>query len=272
LVACTQVAKKNPTVSPAITAIGFVGLLVVLLPVIALLSRVPWSNLLNQLTSESSINAIRVSLITSVIAALISVLLGVPLAWYLARGPEGITKWLRPIVISPLVMPPTVAGLALLTLMGRNGLLGKFIYEQTGWAMPFTMAAVVLAGIFVGMPFLVLVVEAVFRQIPVELEEAAQTLGANPSKVFLRISFPLARGGVISGLVLAWARALGEFGATLTFAGSLPGVTRTLPMEVYVAMEVDPASAYSISAMLVVIAITVVFLLRSNLIKAFSGR
>jgi len=271
-VACTQVAKKNPTVSPAITAIGFVGLLVVLLPVIALLSRVPWSNLLNQLTSESSINAIRVSLITSVIAALISVLLGVPLAWYLARGPEGITKWLRPIVISPLVMPPTVAGLALLTLMGRNGLLGKFIYEQTGWAMPFTMAAVVLAGIFVGMPFLVLVVEAVFRQIPVELEEAAQTLGANPSKVFLRISFPLARGGVISGLVLAWARALGEFGATLTFAGSLPGVTRTLPMEVYVAMEVDPASAYSISAMLVVIAITVVFLLRSNLIKAFSGR
>lgn len=270
--ACTQVAKKNPTVSPAITAIGFVGLLVVLLPVIALQSRVPWSNLLNQLTSESSINAIRVSLITSVIAALISVLLGVPLAWYLARGPEGITKWLRPIVISPLVMPPTVAGLALLTLMGRNGLLGKFIYEQTGWAMPFTMAAVVLTGIFVGMPFLVLVVEAVFRQIPVELEEAAQTLGANPSKVFLRISFPLARGGVISGLVLAWARALGEFGATLTFAGSLPGVTRTLPMEVYVAMEVDPASAYSISAMLVVIAITVVFLLRSNLIKAFSGR
>jgi len=266
------VAKQNPTVSPVITAVGFAGLLVVLLPVIALLSRVPWSNLASQLSSESSINAIRVSLITSVLAALISVLLGVPLAWYLARGPEAITKWLRPIVISPLVMPPTVAGLALLTLMGRNGLLGKFIYEQTGWAMPFTMAAVVLAGVFVGMPFLVLVVEAVFRQIPVELEEAAQTLGANPSRVFWRISFPLARGGVISGLVLAWARALGEFGATLTFAGSLPGVTRTLPMEVYVAMEVDPASAYSISAMLVVIAITVVFLLRSNLIKAFNGK
>lgn len=263
---------KKTQVSPALAAVGFAGLLVVLLPLIALLSRVPWSNLSSQLTSESSLNAIRVSLITSVLAAMISVVLGVPLAWYLARGPAAITKWIRPIVISPLVMPPTVAGLALLTLMGRNGLLGKFIYEQTGWAMPFTMAAAVFAGVFVGLPFLVLVVEAVFRQLPVELEEAAQTLGANPSKVFWRISFPLARAGVISGLVLAWARALGEFGATLTFAGSLPGVTRTLPMEVYVAMEVDPASAYSISAMLVVIAITVVFLLRSNLIKAFNGK
>ena len=264
-------AKKSQ-VSPALAAVGFAGLLVVLLPVIALLSRVPWSNLAAQLTSESSINAIRVSIISSVLAALIAVVLGVPLAWYLARGPEVITKWLRPIVISPLVMPPTVAGLALLTLMGRNGLLGNFIYEQTGWAIPFTMAAVVLAGAFVGMPFLVLVVEAVFRQIPIELEEAAQTLGANPSRVFWRISFPLARGGVISGLVLAWARALGEFGATLTFAGSLPGVTRTLPMEVYVAMEVDPASAYSISAMLILIAVIVVFLLRSNLIQAFNGK
>jgi len=264
-------AKKSQ-VSPALAAIGFAGLLAVFLPVAALLSRVPWSNLTNQLTSESSINAIRVSLITSVLAALVSVLLGVPLAWYLARGPEAVTKWLRPIVISPLVMPPTVAGLALLTLMGRNGLLGKFIYEQTGWAMPFTMAAVVLAGVFVGMPFLVLVVEAVFRQIPIELEEAAQTLGANPSRVFWRISFPLAKGGVISGLVLAWARALGEFGATLTFAGSLPGVTRTLPMEVYVAMEVDPASAYSISALLILIAVIVVFLLRSSLIQAFNSK
>ena len=119
---------KKTQVSPALAAVGFVGLLVVLLPVVALLSRVPWSNLASQLTSESSLNAIRVSLITSVLAALISVVLGVPLAWYLARGPAAITKWLRPIVISPLVMPPTVAGLALLTLMGRNGLIGKIIY------------------------------------------------------------------------------------------------------------------------------------------------
>ena len=263
---------RNSQVSPAITAVGFAGLLVVLLPVLALLSRVPWSELGSQLTSDSALSAIRVSVITSLLAAGISLLLGVPLAWYLARGPQSITRWLRPIVISPLVMPPTVAGLALLTLMGRNGLLGRIIYENTGWAMPFTMAAVVFAGVFVGLPFLVLVVEAVFRQQPIELEEAAQTLGANPSKVFWRISLPLAKGGVVSGVVLAWARALGEFGATLTFAGSLPGVTRTLPMEVYVAMEVEPASAYAISSMLILIAITVVFLLRSNLIQAFNGR
>lgn len=263
---------RNSQVSPAITAVGFAGLLVVLLPVLALLSRVPWTDLVSQLTSDSALNAIRVSVITSLLAAGISLLLGVPLAWYLARGPQSITRWLRPIVISPLVMPPTVAGLALLTLMGRNGSLGRLIYENTGWAMPFTMAAVVFAGVFVGLPFLVLVVEAVFRQQPIELEEAAQTLGANPSKVFWRISLPLAKGGVVSGAVLAWARALGEFGATLTFAGSLPGVTRTLPMEVYVAMEVEPASAYAISSMLILIAITVVFLLRSNLIQAFNGR
>ena len=122
---------RNSQVSPAITAVGFAGLLVVLLPVLALLSRVPWSDLGSQLTSDSALSAIRVSVITSLLAAGISLLLGVPLAWYLARGPQSITRWLRPIVISPLVMPPTVAGLALLTLMGRNGLLGRIIDRKS---------------------------------------------------------------------------------------------------------------------------------------------
>lgn len=262
---------KRQSVSPVLTAVAVAGLLVVLLPLTALLTRVPWQNVVTELSSESSINALKVSVTSSLLAAAISLVLGVPLAWYLARGPKRITRIVRPIVISPLVMPPTVAGLALLTLMGRNGLIGKLIYEQTNWAMPFTWTAVVFAGVFVGMPFLVLVVESAFRQVPVEVEEAAQTLGANPNKVFLRISVPLARGGITSGLVLAWARALGEFGATLTFAGSMPGVTRTLPMEVYNAFEVDPQAAYSISALLILVAITVVYLLKSKLIQAFTG-
>lgn len=262
---------KRQSVSPVLTAVAVAGLLVVLLPLLALLTRVPWQNLFTELSSESSLNALKVSVTSSLLAAAIALVLGVPLAWYLARGPKRVTRIVRPVVISPLVMPPTVAGLALLTLMGRNGLIGKLIYEQTNWAMPFTWAAVVFAGVFVGMPFLVLVVESAFRQVPVEVEETAQTLGANPNKVFWRISVPLARGGITSGLVLAWARALGEFGATLTFAGSMPGVTRTLPMEVYNAFEVDPQAAYSISALLVLVAITVVYLLKSKLIQAFAG-
>jgi len=265
------VSKRNVIGSPALIAVAIAGLLVVFLPLLALFTKVPWLHLFSHLTSQGAINAIKVSLTSSIIAGLISLVLGVPLAWYLARGPLRITRYLRPIVISPLVMPPTVAGLALLTLMGRNGLLGKPIFEKTNWSMPFTWTAVVLAGVFVGMPFLVLVVESVFQRLPGEVEEAAQTLGANPSQVFWRIAIPQARGGIVSGLVLAWARALGEFGATLTFAGSLPGVTRTLPMEVYNAFEMEPASAYAISGLLIGIAVVVVFFMRSSLISAFGG-
>lgn len=265
-------AKRNRPVSPALVFVAIAGLLVVLLPLLALLTKVPWGNFFQHLASESALNAIKVSLTSSVLAGLISLVLGVPLAWYLARGSTRVTKYMRPIVISPLVMPPTVAGLALLTLMGRNGLFGKYIYEQTNWAMPFTWFAVVLAGVFVGMPFLVLVAESVFQRLPVDVEEAAQTLGANPSKVFWRIALPQAHSGLVSGLVLAWARALGEFGATLTFAGSLPGVTRTLPMEVYNAFEIDPASAYAISGLLIGIAVLVVFFMRSTLLASFGSR
>lgn len=264
-------SKRAAVGSPGLIVVAITGLLVVFLPLLALLTRVPWKSFGAHLSSAGALNALKVSLTSSIMAGAISLILGVPLAWYLARGSIRVTKYLRPIVISPLVMPPTVAGLALLTLMGRNGLLGKSLYEQTNWSMPFTWSAVVFAGVFVGMPFLVLVVESVFQRLPVEVEEAAQTLGANPSKVFWRIAVPQARGGIVSGLVLAWARALGEFGATLTFAGSLPGVTRTLPMEVYNAFEIDPASAYAISGLLVGVAVLVVFFMRSNLIAAFSG-
>ena len=238
--------QGSAKLNPGLALLALAGFLVLALPVLALLTRVPWSSFFEIAISESVLLALEVSVVTSIISAVISVFLGVPLAWYLARG------------------------IALLTLMGRNGMFGKYIYEATGYSMPFTTTAVIVSGIFVGMPFLVLVLESAFRQTPIEVEEAAATLGAPPVKVFWRISLPLAKSGLIAGAVLAWARALGEFGATLMFAGSLPGVTRTMPMAVYSAMESDQGSAFVVSAILLAVAILVVFFLRSNLIKTFS--
>lgn len=262
--------RDSSKLNPGLALLALVGFFVIALPVLALLTRVPWNSFFEIAISESVLLALEVSITTSTISAVISVFLGVPLAWYLARGPQARTRWIRPIVIAPLVMPPTVSGIALLTLMGRNGMFGKYIYEATGYSMPFTTSAVIVSGIFVGMPFLVLVLESAFRQTPIEVEEAAATLGAPPVKVFWRISLPLAKSGLIAGAVLAWARALGEFGATLMFAGSLPGVTRTMPMAVYSAMESDQSSAFVVSAILLAVAILVVFFLRTNLIKTFA--
>ncbi|NBY31497.1 MAG: ABC transporter permease subunit, partial [Actinobacteria bacterium] len=146
---------------------------VVIAPMIALLANVPWNSFFSHLTQDNSLSAIELSLWSSVLATTISVLLGVPLAWVLARGNERVTNILRPFVLAPIVLPPTVAGMALLALLGRNGLLGKYIYQATGWSMPFTSVAVVVTGVFVGMPFLVLIVESNFRHLPKDLEEAA---------------------------------------------------------------------------------------------------
>ena len=250
---------------------AFAGGLLIVAPVLALLSRVPWSHLLSELSSSDSVNALRVSLLSSILATGFAVVLGVPLAWLLARGPSSITKFIRPLVTLPLVLPPTVAGLALLVLLGRNGVLGSWIYQVTGWAMPFTFVAVVVAGVFVGLPFLVLVVESGFAQLPPEIEEAAETDGANPNQLFMQVAVPQVRGSIVTGAILAWARALGEFGATLTFAGSMPGITRTLPMQVYVALESNLANAYALSVVLVVISVTVLYVMRSHLMSVFKN-
>ncbi len=265
-------AIRQRTVSRGVVVCAVIASAVLLLPILGLLWRVPWAGLLQQLSTEDSKKALVLSLETSVVSAILAVLLGVPLAWVLARGNQRVAKLLRPWVTSPLVLPPTVAGLALLVLMGRNGILGRSLYQLTGWSMPFTTIAVVVAGLFVGMPFVVLVVEAAFRQLPLEIEEAATTDGADASDIFWRIALPQSRNAVITGATLAWARALGEFGATLTFAGSLPGVTRTLPMQVYVALESDLPNAYALSAVLIAISLTVLYLLRSSLLSVWSSR
>ena len=245
--------------------------LIIVLPLIALFAKVPWRSAVNRITEPGSIDAIGLSLWTSILAAFICILIGVPLAWVLARGNPRFTNILRPLVLAPIVLPPTVAGMALLALLGRNGLLGKYIYDATGWSMPFTSWAVVLTGIFVGMPFLALVVESTFRHLPVDLEDAAQIDRATPRGIFSWIAIPQSRNGIVTGAILAWARALGEFGATMMFAGSLPGVTQTWPMQVYFSADVDRGTAYTLSAMMALVAVLVVYALRNQLRQAFTS-
>ena len=245
--------------------------LLLILPLLALFTKVPWGTLITRLGEPNSLSAIRLSLWSSLLAALISVILGVPLAWVLARGNARVTNLLRPLVLAPMVLPPTVAGMCLLALLGRKGLIGRYIYESTGWAMPFTTSAVVLTGVFVGMPFLALVVESTFRHLPREQEDAAELDRATPFVLFRKIAIPQARNGIATGAVLAWARALGEFGATMMFAGSLPGLTQTWPMQVYFAADQDMGTAYALSAGMALVAFLVVYGLRRQLRYAFSN-
>lgn len=202
------------------------------------------------------------------LATVIAILLGVPLAWVLAKSQSRATEFIRPLVLAPIVLPPTVAGIALISLMGRNGLLGRFIFDATGWAAPFTSTAVVLAGVFVGMPFVVLICESNFRQLPKEIEDAALIDRADGNELFQKIAIPQSRSAIATGGILAWARAIGEFGATLMFAGSLPGTTQTWTMLIYQELDINVDTAYVLSVLMLIIGVGIVFLLRKPLREA----
>ena len=198
---------------------------------------------------------------------MLSVVFGVPLAWVLARSVEWnpvLRRLLRAFVTVPLVLPPVVGGIALVLLLGRTGLIGTFLRAWFGVQIPFTTPAVVISETFVAMPFLVLAVEGALRGADRRLEDAAETLGASRWMIFRRITLPLIAPGVAAGAVLSFARALGEFGATITFAGDFPGVTRTMPIAAYIALESDPGSAYVIALILLVVAVAVLFALRDR--------
>jgi len=248
-----------------IKSLAVIASFVIIAPLIALLAKVPWSSFFN---SISDLTAIKLSLWTSTLAALLSLILGVPLAWILAKSSGKLTNFVRPLVLAPIVLPPTVAGMALLSLMGRNGILGKYIYQEFGWAMPFTTSAVVLAGIFVGLPFVVLVCESNFRQLPKEVEDAAIIDRADGGDLFKKIAIPQSRSAIATGGILAWARAIGEFGATLMFAGSLPGSTQTWTMLIYQELDINVDTAYALSAVMLFIAVGIVFFLRKPLKEA----
>lgn len=233
------------------------AVLVVVIPLLGLITSVDLGQLWPLLTSEASVTALLLSLRTAVVATLLCVLLGTPLAILLARGRWFGQSVLRALVLVPLVLPPVVGGLALLTTFGRRGLLGEHLVAA-GISISYSTTAVVLAQTFVALPFLVLSLEGAVRGLGRHHEEAAATLGASPWRRLTRVTLPLVAPGLMSGCVLAFARALGEFGATLTFAGSAQGRTRTLPLEIYLQRETDQDAAIALSLVLVVLATIIV--------------
>jgi molybdate transport system permease protein len=243
---------------------ALVGALLLVVPLLGLLVRAPWGDLTHILGTEEVLDALSLSLLTATLAMLISLVLGVPLAWVLARSTMPGLRLLRALVTLPLVLPPVVGGVALLLVLGRRGLVGERLDAWFGITIPFTTAAVVIAETFVAMPFLVIAVEGAFRSADQGYDEAAATLGANRLTVFRRVTLPLIRPALVAGAVLCWARALGEFGATITFAGNLQGVTRTMPLEVYLAMETDPDAAVALSLVLLAVSVAVLFALRGR--------
>nr|WP_231391824.1 ABC transporter permease [Arthrobacter sp. 35W] len=234
-----------------------IGAAFILLPLLAMALRVDWPRFGALVTSESSLAALGLSLRTSAASTVLCILLGVPLALVLARGRFAGQRLLRALVLLPLVLPPVVGGIALLYTFGRQGLLGQ-VLTVAGIQIAFSTTAVVLAQTFVALPFLVLSLEGTLRTAGTSYEAVAATLGARPSTVLRRVTIPLVLPGLASGAVLAFARSLGEFGATLTFAGSLQGTTRTLPLEIYLQRETDPDAAVALSLVLVAVAVIVV--------------
>ncbi|KQX72363.1 MULTISPECIES: ABC transporter permease [Aeromicrobium] len=239
------------------------GALFIVLPLVALASRVQWGSFWSLITSDSSREALLLSLRTSAAATVLCVLLGVPMALVLARTSFRGQGLLRSLVLLPLVLPPVVGGIALLYTFGRKGLLGETI-DVLGLQIAFSTTAVVIAQTFVSLPFLVVSLEGTLRTAGQRYETVAATLGARPTTVLRRVTLPLVLPGLAAGAVLSFARALGEFGATITFAGSLEGVTRTLPLEIYLQRESNPDAAVALSLVLVVVAVLVIGLVRGT--------
>ena len=257
-----SVALHRPPI--AILVIAAVAVVFFALPFLGLLWRVPWSDAWSLLTTQTSVTALRLSIETSLWATLLSVLFGVPLAWVLARHGFPGRRIVRALCLLSLVLPPVVGGVALFTAYGRRGLLGDPLFEGLGIRLPFTTAGVVLAQTFIAMPFLVLTVEAALRGLDRRPEDAARTLGASRWYAFRRVTLPAIRPALIAGAVLAWARALGEFGATITFAGNFPGRTQTMPLAVYLALESNPGQALVLSIVMIAISFGVLLSLRDR--------
>jgi molybdate transport system permease protein len=243
-----------------------IGALFVVVPLIAVATKVDWPHFWSLITSESSTTALALSLKTAAASTLLCLLLGVPMALVLARSDARVVRMARPLILLPLVLPPVVGGIALLYAFGRLGLIGEYL-GAAGIQIAFTTTAVVLAQTFVSLPFLVIALEGAARTAGADYEVVAATLGAKPTTVWWRVSLPLLAPGLISGAVLAFARSLGEFGATLTFAGSREGVTRTLPLEIYLQRESDAEAAVALSLLLVAVAAVVVVGLGSRRLR-----
>lgn len=247
-----------------IVVFAVVGVVFFALPLIGLLAQTPWSELGSLMTSQVVLDALRLSVIASVSATAISLLLGFPIAFVLARMAFRGKSVVRALVLLPLVLPPVVGGAALLFALGRRGVIGEPIYEATGFVLPFSMWGVIVAVTFVAMPFMVITVEAALRNADTSYEGAAASLGASRWTVMRRVTIPMIMPALIAGTALTWARAFGEFGATVTFAGNLQGRTQTLPLAVFVALESNRSAAIAISLIMVVVSLAVLMVLRDR--------
>jgi molybdate transport system permease protein len=258
-----RAAAPWPLAVPAAVAVAFL-----LLPLAGLLVRAPWRSLPSLLRDPLVAEALRLSLLSASLATALSLLVGVPLAWVLARTRLPGRSLLRALVTLPLVLPPVVGGVALLLAFGRRGIVGRHLDAWFGITIPFTTTAVVMAETFVAMPFLIITVEGALRGADIRYEEASATLGASRWTTFRRVTLPLVAPSVLAGAVLCWARALGEFGATITFAGNFPGTTQTMPIAVYVALETDPDAAIALSLVLLVVSIAILTALRDRIVRS----
>ena len=245
-----------------IALLAGLGAVFFLLPLAGLVVRTPWADALAELTAPETLEALRLSLVASFSATALALLMGVPLAWVYARVEFPGRSLLRALTTLPMVLPPVVGGIALLLAFGRRGLVGGWLDSSFGITLPFTTAGAVMAETFVAMPFLVLTVEAGLRSMDRRYEEAARTLGAGRWTVFSRVTMPLIAPSLVAGAVLCWARALGEFGATITFAGNFPGVTQTMPLAVYLLLETNPEASFVLSLVLLCVSVAVLAGLR----------
>lgn len=258
--------RRHRRAGVPVPVIGLAGVatLFFALPLLGLLWRAPWGNAWEYLTNDTALQALRLSLICSLWATSLSIVFGVPLAWVLARLTFPGRGVVRALCTLSMVLPPVVGGVALFFGFGRRGLIGQWIYKWFDFSLPFTTAGVVVAQTFVAMPFLVITVEAALRQLDLRFEDASRTLGASRWCTFRRVTLPAIRPALIAGAVLAWARALGEFGATITFAGNFPGKTQTMPLAVYLSLESNPEEAIVLALLLIAISFAVLVGLRDR--------
>lgn len=244
--------------------LGVAAMALLILPLVGLVVRTPWSRLPELVADPTVLAALRLSIVTSLSALAVSTVLGVPLAWLLARRDFPGRALIRALCVLPMVLPPVVGGVALLLAFGRRGLVGQPLDQLTGITLPFSAAGVVLAETFVAMPFLIVTVESGLRSMDRRFEDVAATLGASRWTSFRRVTLPLLGPSLGAGMALCWARALGEFGATITFAGNLSGRTQTMPLAVFIALEGDADAAILLSLILLAVSVTVLIALRGR--------
>jgi molybdate transport system permease protein len=256
--------RTRPRLPVAVAVLAAIAVAFFVVPLVGLVQRAPWSELADDLTDSVVRDALWLSLVCSVSATALAFVFGLPLAWVLARTQLPGRRVVRALVLLPMVLPPVVGGVALLLAFGRRGLVGQYLDQWLGIRLPFTTAGAILAEAFVAMPFFVIVVEASLRSLDGRYEEAAATLGARRFTTFRRVVLPLIAPSVIAGAALTWARALGEFGATILFAGNLQGKTQTMPLAIFVELQTNLGGAIALSIVLLAVSVLVLVSLRDR--------